>query len=349
MEEKEQSDAVDNPEIISPFANPPATDVYDEIGSTSRNSLESEEQRPALSQRLAEAFREGIASAKPDYEKRPEVRIPPPVQTHLQKDRQQSGDGGAMDRIIQEGGSAVSLLYDKAAGALDSAARLAKTAPAISTRWAEAFREGFTSVRTREVKVKKDRTAYPVDRQQSGDRGIMASILQVGGSAVEVLRNAVASVQPGDGRGIEKKIRMAEKKIKDLYVEIGHDAVGSWSQGGPIETQRLDELLEELRRNKEGIQNLREHSAGPVASAVIPADAGIQKPDWMPDQVRHDAQYPASCGEVVYSPASPPAPVQAVDAEAAPQDAGSDEADQARPEEPKARREKKKTRIVKKR
>jgi hypothetical protein len=23
-------------------------------------------------------------------------------------------------------------------------------------------------------------------------------------------------------------------------------------------------------------------------------DAGIQKPDWMPDQVRHDAEYPAA-------------------------------------------------------
>ena len=29
-----------------------------------------------------------------------------------------------------------------------------------------------------------------------------------------------------------------------------------------------------------------------AACAVIPADAGIQKPDWMPDQVRHDAEYP---------------------------------------------------------
>jgi hypothetical protein len=38
-----------------------------------------------------------------------------------------------------------------------------------------------------------------------------------------------------------------------------------------------------------------------AASAVIPADAGIQKPDWMPDQVRHDVQYPAACGGAVYS------------------------------------------------
>jgi len=42
------------------------------------------------------------------------------------------------------------------------------------------------------------------------------------------------------------------------------------------------------------------HSPRLAAYAVIPADAGIQKPDWMPDQVRHDAEYPAACGGVVY-------------------------------------------------
>ena len=42
------------------------------------------------------------------------------------------------------------------------------------------------------------------------------------------------------------------------------------------------------------------HSLRLAACAVIPADAGIQKPDWMPDQVRHDAEYPAACGGVVY-------------------------------------------------
>ena len=49
------------------------------------------------------------------------------------------------------------------------------------------------------------------------------------------------------------------------------------------------------------IESLRVHSPRLAACAVIPADAGIQKPDWMPDQVRHDAEYPAACGEVVYS------------------------------------------------
>jgi hypothetical protein len=48
------------------------------------------------------------------------------------------------------------------------------------------------------------------------------------------------------------------------------------------------------------IESLWVHSPRLAACAVIPADAGIQKPDWMPDQVRHDAEYSAACGGVVY-------------------------------------------------
>ena len=77
MEEKEHTVPIDNPEILSPSSDSPDTEVSDKIGSASRNSLASEEKNPALSQRLAGAFREGVASAKPDYEKRPEVKIPP--------------------------------------------------------------------------------------------------------------------------------------------------------------------------------------------------------------------------------------------------------------------------------
>jgi hypothetical protein len=48
--------------------------------------------------------------------------------------------------------------------------------------------------------------------------------------------------------------------------------------------------------SKRIFESVRVHSARLAACAVIPADAGIQKPDWMPDQVRHDAEYPAACG-----------------------------------------------------
>ena len=235
---------------------------HSDTTGTSRDSAESEEKRRTLSQILAEAFREGIASTKPDYDKRPGVRNPPSVQ----KDRRQSDDAGTLERLIEEGGSAASVLYDKAADALDSTVRLAKKAPAISSRWVEAFREGFESVRPREAKAKNDRTSYSLGWQQSGDRGIMDRILRVGGSAAEGVRAAVAFVQPGEVREAEKKIRMAEKKIGELYVQLGHEAVGSWSRGGLVETEGLDGLFDELRRNEEEIQNLREYIAGAVAA-----------------------------------------------------------------------------------
>ncbi len=40
--------------------------------------------------------------------------------------------------------------------------------------------------------------------------------------------------------------------------------------------------------------------AGGAKRAVIPRKRDIQTPDWMPDQVRYDAEYPAACGGVVH-------------------------------------------------
>ena len=77
------------------------------------------------------------------------------------------------------------------------------------------------------------------------------------------------------------------------------------------------------RTNASGSESLRVHSPRLTACAVIPyrmlrypadsdsdreasrseasyKDAGIQKPGWMPDQGRHDMQYLAACGVVVY-------------------------------------------------
>jgi hypothetical protein len=368
----------DHPEDISPRDNLPADDAPDLSLGASRSSSQQEKTTPALSQRLAEAFREGIASAKPDHDKPPEVRIPPPLQTSVQRDRHRSDSARTLDRVIQEGGSAASVLYDKAAEAVDSAVRLAKTAPAISTKWAQAFREGFASVRPREARERKERIPYSGNRQQSGDRGIMDRILQVGGSAAEVVRGAVASVQPGEARGPERKIRTAEKRIKDLYVEIGHEAVGSWSKGGPVVTEKLDELFDELRRNEEEIGNLKKNiaEAGAARSAeavrsqqaakepvVTPAsdkeeislDAGVSgaKPheqaydagNWQQPESPEGGDFTVTEMSVfaepeAESPASSPAPEQAADAETAPLGKVSDEPDQALSEEPRVSQEK---------
>lgn len=213
MEKRQPSGAIDNPEVIFPSDNSPTTDIKDEIGNTSRNSLESEEKRPALAQRLAEAFREGVASTKSDYDKRPEVRIPPPAK----KNRQEPSDAGVLDRVIREGGSAVAVVGDKAASALDSVVQLAKKAPAMTHKYAEAFREGAASVKLRESREQRD------------------------------------DLPPVAG----KKIRMYKKNINNLYIEIGREAVNSWGKG-PVETEKVAELLDELRKNEEEIQNLRE-------------------------------------------------------------------------------------------
>jgi hypothetical protein len=74
MEKQDPAVAVDNQEVISPSDQSSPADAHEEIRGTARNFLESEEKKPALAKRLAEAFREGVASTSPEYEKRAEVK-----------------------------------------------------------------------------------------------------------------------------------------------------------------------------------------------------------------------------------------------------------------------------------
>jgi hypothetical protein len=274
MEEKDPSGAIDNPEIISPFANSPTTDVHGKTGSPSPNSLGSAEKRPSLAQRLAEAFREGVASTKPDYDKRPEIRIPPLTK----KNRQESSDAGILDRVIQEGGSSAAAVGDKAASVLDSVVELVKKAPAITHKYVEAFREGAALVKPREGRGRRE--ALPPSAKKNGSpsdgRVILDRVFHAGASAAEIVRGAVAAVKPGEViSGAGRKIRRCKKKIGNLYIEIGREAVNSWGNG-PVETEKVAELLDQLRKNEEEIQNLQEHIAE-VAAARKTKAAGSQQ------------------------------------------------------------------------
>ena len=304
MEEKKPSGGIDNPEIPSPSADSPIRDVDDQIGSTPRNSVESEEKRPALAQRLAEAFREGVASTKADYDKRPEVRIPPLAK----ENRQESSDAGIRDKVIQEGRSAAAGVGDKAASALDSVVQLVKKAPAMTHKYAEAFREGAASVKPREGRERREvrPPSAKKDGSPSEGRVILDRVLQSVGSAAEIVRGAVANLKPGEVSGAKRKIRRCKKKIRNLYIEIGREAANSWAKG-PVETEKVAALLDELRKNEEEIQNLQEHIAEVAAARKMKAARGEQ----------------AAKGAVV-TPASPPAPEHRVDAEAAPQEEVSD-------------------------
>lgn len=344
MEQKEQPN--DNPGIASLSGDPLATDAYKDIESASKNLLEPEEKTPALSRRLAEAFREGIASTRPDGQMRPEVR----AASSLRKDRQRSDNEGALDRAIHDGRSAASVLYRKASGALDSATLLAKTAPAASRKWAEAFRDGFESVRSRDAETKKGRAPSAPGPQESGARGIMDRMLHVGESAAEAVRGVAVSVKPGGAHGAERKIRAAEKDIASLYVQIGREAVDSWKRcAGVVESEKLDELFSELRKSEEEVRSLRGYASetgtaksGPVAkeAAFIPAtdeedisfgaDAAAEKSE-SGDLVFAEAPGPlvpeAQCPEY------PSAPEQPCDAETATLEAKHD-ADEVLPGDP---------------
>jgi len=130
-----------------------------------------------------------------------------------EKSRQQSGDRGGLDRVLQAGGSAGTFAYDKTASILGSVVKLAKKSPKLPRRLAEVFRDG------------------------------------------------VASVKPGEVKWVEDKISQCEKKIKMLYFDIGREVVDSAGRGGPVETERVRDLIVAVRGFEEEIQSLRERIA----------------------------------------------------------------------------------------
>lgn len=269
MEEKEFSGNIDHPEILSPSPTSPTTDVHDATGSAALNSREAEAQKPALSQRLTEAFREGVDSARPDLDQRPDVKIPP----RAKKNRQESSDAGVLDRVIQGGGSVAAGVGDKAAGVLGGFVQLVKKAPAMTQKYAEAFREGAASVKPRASKERREEgpTAAKAKGAVSDGRAILDRLFKAGASAAGFVREAVSVVKPGEVFGAGQKIRLGRKKINQLYIDIGGEAVNSWSDG-LVETEKLAALLDELRRSEEEIQTMQTHlsevaTAGKTAAA----------------------------------------------------------------------------------
>ena len=378
MEEKKHSGSIDNLEILSQSDDSPATVLSDKIGSASRSPVASEEKKPALSQRLAVAFRDGVASANPDYEKRSEVKIPPLAKNS----RQKPGDGGILDRVIQEGGSAAAVVGDKAASVLGAFVQMVKKAPALTQKYAEAFREGAATVKSQEGRERREEspTAAKNKVAPSDGRAILDRVLKAGESAADFVREAVAVVNPGEVIGVGQKVRMGKNKINNLYIEIGSEAVNSWSDG-LVETEKLAALIDELRKNEEEILNLQAHHAEVAAArktgaakirspqtvkkdaAFTPAtdeednrvDEGVShaKPDESVD-LPGDLPQPENSHEVVpdvadisvsavpdaESSASHSIPELTVDAEAAPQEEISGEADRAVSEESEVSREK---------
>jgi len=261
---------VDDPETISPSANSPVPDsppldLHDELGNASQNSIKPEKEVLGLSQRLSEAFRDGVASTKPDYAKRPEVKIPPPVK----KNRPESNDAGILDGIIQEGGSAVAMVGDKVAGAVDSVVQLLKNTPVMTGKYAQAFREGAASVKSGEGRQRRQEpeqtSSTKINWLPSGGGVILDKVFQSVGSAKEIVRSVL---KPGEGGGAGNKIALNKKKIDNLYIEIGRETVSSWNSGA-IETEKISELLAELRKNEEEIENLQEHIAEAAAARKV--------------------------------------------------------------------------------
>lgn len=213
------------------------------------------ESRPT--KRLSEAFWEGVSSAKPGGEKKSPTREAPPAA----KDRKPSTQPALMDWLLQSGKSAAESAGKTASGWIDSVANLAKTGPSIPTKWGEAFREGAAKVRTGAVKPKAVPVPPPAGSPTVGGKGVWDSLSQIGDSAAGFVRDALLTFKPGEAGEIEKQIRLGEKRIRDLYLEIGREAADSWSREGMAETEKVQFLLEEFKKQEETIQKLKSYSS----------------------------------------------------------------------------------------
>ncbi|MBI4766560.1 MAG: hypothetical protein HY787_18500 [Deltaproteobacteria bacterium] len=254
MEEQDRSGKSDysgnSPSTDNPLADP----VPDPAPSPSRSSGEPERKEASRTQRLSEAFWEGVSSAKPDNQKQSPTREAAPAP----KDRPSSAQPALLDWLIQSGKSTAAAIGDKASSLVDSIADLAKKAPSIPTKWGEAFREGAVSVRRPgAVKPESEAVPPPAGSPTTVGKGIWDSMSQIGDSAAGFVRDALVTFKPGEAGEIEKKIRLGEKKIRELYVEIGREAAESWSSGGPVETEKVRFLMDEFRKQEDIIQKLR--------------------------------------------------------------------------------------------
>ena len=96
MEEQRSSGNMDNPETQFATPHSSAGDACPGAGIASPASPEPEEKMPSLAQRLAEAFREGVASARPDSDRRPDAGIEP----RTGKTRKELGDVRKKDQEL---------------------------------------------------------------------------------------------------------------------------------------------------------------------------------------------------------------------------------------------------------
>ena len=269
MEEQNTTGNIGDPETISPSPSAPVSDVHDEAVAAVRDSVAVEEKGPPLTKRLSEAFREGMASAGPEGKTKTAVKIPP----RPREDRPEERGEGVLKKVIQGGGSVVAGVGDAAAGALSAFVQFVKKTPDLTQKYAEAFRAGAASVKPRDG-VNQRETAGPAAAKQkqtpTDGREILHRLWQVGEAATGFVREAVSVVNPGEVVGARQKIRVAQKKINQLYIDIGSEAANSWSDG-LLETEKLATLLDELRRKEEEILSVEAHLAQVAAAGKTEA------------------------------------------------------------------------------
>lgn len=250
------SDTFETPELTSAPADAASAEVHAEpeseaasVGAAAAPPAAAAAP-PPLKRRLADAFREGVASARTDR-----VREAPAASRPADSTARRYADGRQMlDWAFEQGRSAAGVVRESAAVAVNYAGQIAGNTPAASMRVARALREGAASVRRQGGAEWKLRTP-----QLSGEgasavvNATVAGASQLGATARQLFVDVVSAVKPGAERTATRGIRIAKLRIATLYTEIGREAVEAWGDG-PVVTEKLGSLLHELRQNEEEVQ-----------------------------------------------------------------------------------------------
>jgi hypothetical protein len=251
-----------------------AAPVHDDMADVPADAMLSEldEERPPLKRRLADAFRDGVDSARSNRS-RDRAASSPRSPLEPREPREKTDYTEMLDWALTQGRSAAGAIRDTTAAAARQttavaftvAGQIAARTPDATERLSQALREGVSSV-----------------KRLSGAEGT-GRVAQAAGEGASAAWQFVADVfdlvRPGVERSASRGIRLANRRITALYGEIGREAVGAWSDG-PVATEKLTALLDELRKNEEEIQRLTAviETAAAERAAARQARAVEEKP-----------------------------------------------------------------------
>ncbi|MEI6666941.1 MAG: hypothetical protein WCP29_02210 [Acidobacteriota bacterium] len=270
------SDVAAEPDLTAePSGTTDAPDEFTYATDANNQSAPPSVAKAPLGQRLADAFREGMASTRSNDSVRPSAKsraaAPPSSSTSAARSE-------VFDWAVRSSRTAASAMRDKTVVAIRYAGQLAGQTPGATQKLAQAVRDGAASVRGAAAATTERMApaAGSATASASAVREKLSSLFDVSSAARQVLGGIVAAVNPGSERAALRGIRLGKRRIVELYAEVGREAVEAWGEG-PVVTDKLSDLFEQVKTQDREIQRLTEQVAAIQAQRAAEAEAVRQR------------------------------------------------------------------------